>query len=49
MLTISFARGRIRSARTSGVGDYRQLFGTQYAMRVWLDPAKLNQLRTHRH
>ena len=23
------------------MGDY-QLFGTQYAMRVWLDPAKLN-------
>jgi multidrug efflux pump len=28
-------------SRTQGVGDY-QLFGTQYAMRVWLDPAKLN-------
>jgi hydrophobe/amphiphile efflux-1 (HAE1) family protein len=28
-------------SRTAGVGDY-QLFGTQYAMRVWLDPAKLN-------
>jgi hydrophobe/amphiphile efflux-1 (HAE1) family protein len=28
-------------SRTTGVGDY-QLFGTQYAMRVWLDPAKLN-------
>lgn len=28
-------------SRTSGVGDY-QLFGTQYAMRIWLDPAKLN-------
>jgi hydrophobe/amphiphile efflux-1 (HAE1) family protein len=28
-------------SRTNGVGDY-QLFGTQYAMRVWLDPAKLN-------
>src|ERR1700757_5253141 len=28
-------------SRTRGVGDY-QLFGTQYAMRVWLDPAKLN-------
>jgi len=28
-------------SRTKGVGDY-QLFGTQYAMRVWLDPAKLN-------
>ena len=24
-----------------GVGDF-QLFGTQYAMRIWLDPAKLN-------
>jgi multidrug efflux pump len=27
--------------RTPGVGDY-QLFGAQYAMRIWLDPAKLN-------
>jgi multidrug efflux pump len=28
-------------SRTEGVGDY-QLFGAQYAMRIWLDPAKLN-------
>jgi hydrophobe/amphiphile efflux-1 (HAE1) family protein len=28
-------------SRTPGVGDF-QLFGTQYAMRVWLDPTKLN-------
>jgi hydrophobe/amphiphile efflux-1 (HAE1) family protein len=28
-------------SRTRGVGDF-QLFGTQYAMRIWLDPAKLN-------
>jgi len=28
-------------SRTSGVGDF-QLFGAQYAMRIWLDPAKLN-------
>src|SRR5277367_1153577 len=28
-------------ARTPGVGDF-QLFGSQYAMRIWLDPAKLN-------
>src|ERR1700734_639408 len=28
-------------SRTAGVGDY-QLFGTQYAMRIWLDPVKLN-------
>ena len=28
-------------SRTRGVGDY-QLFGAQYAMRIWLDPAKLN-------
>jgi hydrophobe/amphiphile efflux-1 (HAE1) family protein len=28
-------------SRTTGVGDY-QLFGTQYAMRIWLDPAKLD-------
>ncbi|GKX56971.1 multidrug efflux RND transporter permease subunit [Leminorella grimontii] len=28
-------------SRTSGVGDV-QLFGSQYAMRVWLDPNKLN-------
>ena len=26
--------------RTSGVGDV-QMFGAQYAMRIWLDPAKL--------
>src|SRR5271169_4561310 len=28
-------------SRTPGVGDY-QLFGTQYAMRIWMDPVKLN-------
>ncbi|HXP65677.1 MAG TPA: efflux RND transporter permease subunit [Steroidobacteraceae bacterium] len=28
-------------SRTAGVGDY-QVFGAQYAMRIWLDPAKLN-------
>lgn len=28
-------------SRTQGVGDV-QLFGSQYAMRVWLDPNKLN-------
>jgi multidrug efflux pump len=28
-------------SRTRGVGDF-SLFGSQYAMRVWLDPAKLN-------
>src|ERR1700722_4327910 len=28
-------------SRTPGVGDY-QLFGAQYSMRIWLDPAKLN-------
>ncbi len=28
-------------SRTKGVGDF-QLFGSQYAMRIWLDPAKLN-------
>jgi multidrug efflux pump len=28
-------------SRTKGVGDY-VLFGSQYAMRIWLDPAKLN-------
>ncbi|MBW6400670.1 efflux RND transporter permease subunit [Roseomonas sp. HJA6] len=27
-------------SRTPGVGDY-QIFGAQYAMRIWLDPAKL--------
>ncbi|HEY8509625.1 MAG TPA: efflux RND transporter permease subunit, partial [Steroidobacteraceae bacterium] len=27
--------------RTQGVGDV-QIFGAQYAMRIWLDPAKLN-------
>lgn len=29
-------------ARTPGVGDF-QVFGTQYAMRIWLDPARLNK------
>ncbi|MBW5412385.1 MULTISPECIES: efflux RND transporter permease subunit [Pseudomonas] len=29
-------------ARTPGVGDF-QVFGSQYAMRIWLDPAKLNK------
>ena len=28
-------------SRTVGVGDF-QLFGAPYAMRIWLDPAKLN-------
>jgi hydrophobe/amphiphile efflux-1 (HAE1) family protein len=28
-------------SRTPGVGDYL-IFGAQYAMRIWLDPAKLN-------
>ncbi|ATA24922.1 multidrug efflux RND transporter permease [Brenneria goodwinii] len=28
-------------SRTNGVGDV-QLFGSQYAMRIWLDPNKLN-------
>ena len=28
-------------SRTNGVGDY-QLFGSEYAMRIWLDPAKLD-------
>lgn len=28
-------------SRTTGVGD-TQIFGAQYAMRIWLDPAKLN-------
>lgn len=28
-------------SRTPGVGDY-QVFGTQHAMRIWLDPIKLN-------
>jgi hydrophobe/amphiphile efflux-1 (HAE1) family protein len=28
-------------SRTAGVGDY-QLFGSQYAMRIWIDPDKLN-------
>ena len=28
-------------SRTPGVGDFT-LFGSQYAMRIWMDPAKLN-------
>ena len=31
-------------SRTSGVGDF-QVFGSQYAMRIWLDPAKLNSFQ----
>ncbi|MER2516616.1 efflux RND transporter permease subunit [Candidatus Accumulibacter phosphatis] len=31
-------------SRVSGVGEV-QIFGSQYAMRVWVDPAKLNNYR----
>ncbi|MCA3188750.1 MULTISPECIES: efflux RND transporter permease subunit [unclassified Cupriavidus] len=31
-------------SRTSGVGDF-QVFGSQYAMRIWLDPARLNSFQ----
>ena len=31
-------------SRTPGVGDF-QVFGAQYAMRVWLDPTKLTNYR----
>ncbi|UVE19433.1 efflux RND transporter permease subunit [Pseudomonas sp. LS44] len=31
-------------SRTKGVGDF-QVFGAQYAMRIWLDPAKLNNFK----
>ena len=31
-------------SRTPGVGDF-QVFGAQYAMRIWLDPAKLQQYK----
>ena len=31
-------------SRTTGVGDF-QVFGAQYAMRIWLDPAKLNKFQ----
>ncbi|HET8881023.1 MAG TPA: efflux RND transporter permease subunit [Solimonas sp.] len=31
-------------SRTAGVGDY-QVFGSQYAMRIWLDPARLNSFQ----
>jgi multidrug efflux pump len=31
-------------SRTPGVGDF-QVFGAQYSMRVWLDPAKLNNFQ----
>lgn len=33
-----------RIARTQGVGDFL-LFGSQYAMRIWLDPEKLNSFQ----
>jgi multidrug efflux pump len=29
-------------SRTNGVGDFQIFGGAQYAMRIWLDPAKLN-------
>ncbi|TDF63980.1 efflux RND transporter permease subunit [Cupriavidus sp. L7L] len=31
-------------SRTYGVGDF-QVFGAQYAMRVWIDPARLNSFQ----
>jgi multidrug efflux pump len=31
-------------SRAKGVGDF-QVFGAQYAMRIWLDPAKLNNFQ----
>lgn len=31
-------------SRTNGVGDV-QLFGAQYAMRIWMDPTKLNNFQ----
>ncbi|WP_277052206.1 efflux RND transporter permease subunit [Zestomonas thermotolerans] len=31
-------------SRTRGVGDF-QVFGAQFAMRIWLDPAKLNNFQ----
>ena len=31
-------------SRTAGVGDF-QVFGSQYAMRIWMDPAKLNSFQ----
>ncbi|HDZ58230.1 MAG TPA: efflux RND transporter permease subunit [Pseudomonas xinjiangensis] len=31
-------------SRTEGVGDF-QVFGAPYAMRIWLDPAKLNNFQ----
>ncbi|MCQ4287424.1 efflux RND transporter permease subunit [Pseudomonas stutzeri] len=31
-------------SRTNGVGDF-QVFGSQYAMRIWLEPAKLNNFQ----
>ena len=31
-------------SRTKGVGDF-QVFGSQYSMRIWLDPAKLNNFQ----
>ncbi len=37
---------RTRSLRVHGVGGV-QVFGSQYAMRIWLDPAKLLSLQPH--
>jgi multidrug efflux pump len=39
----NFVASKVQDAvsRTPGVGDF-QLLGSEYAMRIWLDPAKLN-------
>ncbi|XNM46326.1 efflux RND transporter permease subunit [Escherichia coli] len=34
-------------SRTSGVGDV-QLFGSQYAMRIWMNPNELNKFQANR-
>jgi multidrug efflux pump len=42
--TISSRTCRTRSGRIPGVGD-TNVFGAQYAMRIWLDPYKLPAIR----
>ena len=42
--TTSPRRSRSRSRRITGVGD-TQFFGSQYAMRIWLDPIKMANLQ----
>ncbi|MGC4091974.1 MAG: efflux RND transporter permease subunit [Polyangiaceae bacterium] len=34
-------------SRVDGVGEVQTVYGAPYAMRIWLDPAKLTKLQAH--